>query len=219
MSSPRYNQVKIYQLNQRKEETMRLKEIALTSLCLVIAASFAMAEEKKPGGQMDMQAMMETYQKLATPGEPHKQLASMAGSWSTKTKSWMDPNKPPMESTGSCEQKMLLGGRFLQQECTGEMMGSSFKGVGVTGYDNHTKKYVSTWMDSMGTGLYFMEGTGSPDGKTITQEGSYDDPMEGSMKLRGVTKIVDTNTEIFEMYGTDKSGQETKMMEITYTRK
>ena len=71
----------------------------------------------------------------------------------------------------------------------------------------------------MGTGLYFMEGTVSSDGKTITQQGDYDDPMEGPMKLRGVTKMVDNNAEIFEMYGTDKSGKEMKMMEITYTRK
>ncbi len=197
---------------------MRLKTMALISLLLVVTASLVMGEEKKQG-QMDMQAMMETYQKLATPGEPHKRLASMAGSWNTKTKSWMDPSKPPEESTGSCEQKMLLGGRFLQQQCTGTMMGNTFDGIGVTGYDNHTKKYVSTWMDSMGTGLYFMEGTASPDGKTITQQGSYDDPMEGPMELRGVTKIVDNNTEIFEMYGTDKGGKEMKMMEITYTRK
>ncbi|HJU03987.1 MAG TPA: DUF1579 domain-containing protein [Nitrospiraceae bacterium] len=198
---------------------MRLTQMILTCLCLVMAASFAMAEGQKRDGPMDMQAIMETYEKLATPGEPHKQLSSMAGSWNTKTKSWMEPDQPPMESTGSCEQKMLLDGRFLQQECTGEMMGSSFKGIGMTGYDNHTKKYVSTWMDSMGTGIYFMEGTGSADGKTITQEGSYDDPMEGPIKLRSVTKIVDHNTEIFEMYGTDKSGQEMKVMEITYTRK
>jgi hypothetical protein len=39
------------------------------------------------------------------------------------------------------------------------------------------------------------------------------------MKLRAVTKMVDRNTNIFEMHGTDKSGQEMKMMEITYTRK
>jgi hypothetical protein len=198
---------------------MGLKQIILSCLCLVVTASFVMATEKKPEDKMDMQAMMDVYKKLATPGEPHKLLASMAGSWNTKTKSWMEPDKPPMESAGSCEQKMLLDGRFLQQKCTGEMMGSPFTGIGVTGYDNHTKKYVSTWMDSMGTGLYFMEGTGSADGKTITQEGSYDDPMEGPMKLRGVTKIVDQNAEIFEMYGTDKNGKEMKMMEITYTRK
>lgn len=198
---------------------MRLTHITLTCLCLVVSASLVMAKEKKQEKQMDPQAMMETYQKLATPGEPHKQFANLAGSWTTKTKSWMEPNKPPTESDGSCEQKMLLDGRFLQQECTGDMMGQPFTGIGVIGYDNHTKKYVSTWMDSMGTGIYFMEGTASADGKTITQNGQYDDPIEGRMKLRGVTKIVDLNTEIFEMYCTGKKSKETKMMEITYTRK
>jgi hypothetical protein len=198
---------------------MRLTHLTLTGLCVVLTVAVAMAKDKKPEKQMDMQAMMETYQKLATPGEPHNQFASLAGSWTTKTKEWMEPNKPPTESTGSCEQKMLLDGRFLHQECTGEMMGQPFNGIGVMGYDNHTKKYVSTWMDSMGTGIFLMEGTASADGKTITQKGSYNDPIEGPMKLRGVTKIVDDNTEIFEMYSTGEKGKEAKMMEITYTRK
>ncbi|MGQ0812610.1 MAG: DUF1579 domain-containing protein [Nitrospiraceae bacterium] len=202
-----------------KEETMRLTHIALTCLCLVMSASLVAAKEKKPEKQVDMQAMMETYQKLATPGEPHKQLASMSGSWNTKTKSWMEPNKPPREETGACEQKMVMDGRFLHAECTGNMMGQPFTGIGVTGYDNHTKKYVSTWMDSMGTGIYFMEGTAGADGKTITQTGSYNDPIEGPMKLRAVTKLVDENTETFTMYGTGKRGKDMKMMEITYTRK
>ncbi len=178
-----------------------------------------MAKEKKEEGKMDMQAMMEVYQKLGTPGAPHKLLAGIAGSWNTKIKSWMEPDKPPMESKGTCEQKMVLGGRFLQQDFTGEMMGSTFTGIGVTGYDNHTKKYVSTWMDSMGTAILFFEGTASADGKAITQECRYDDPIKGPMKWCSVTKIVDDNTHVFEMYGTDKSGKEEKMMEITYTRK
>jgi hypothetical protein len=170
-------------------------------------------------GQMDMQAMMDVYKKLGTPGAPHKMLASMVGSWKTKVKSWCDPSTGPMESTGTSEQKMLLGGRFLQQEFTGEMMGSPFNGIGVTGYDNHTKKYVSTWMDSMGTALLVFEGTASADGRTITQESRYDDPIKGPVKWRSVTKIVDDNTHVFEMYATYKEGKEEKMMEITYTRK
>jgi hypothetical protein len=178
-----------------------------------------MAKEKKQEGKMDMQAMMEVYKKLATPGAPHKVLASMTGSWNTKTKFWTEPNKPPMESTGTCEQKMILGGRFLQQEYSGEMMGSTFTGIGVTGYDNHTKKHVSTWIDSMGTAILFFEGTAGPDGKTITQESRYNDPIKGPMKWRSVTKIVDDNTLVFAMYGIDKRGKEEKMMEITYTRK
>jgi len=123
---------------------MRLKQIMLTGLCLVMTASFVMAKEKKQEKQMDTQAMMEAYKKLATPGEPHKLFASLAGSWTTKTKEWMEPDKPPMESTGSAEMKMLLEGRFLQQELTGNMMGQPYSGVGITAYDNLRKRYVST---------------------------------------------------------------------------
>jgi hypothetical protein len=186
---------------------------------LGVPAKPVMEEKKKQEGEMDMQAMMDVYKKLGTPGAPHKLLASMAGSWTTKIKSCMEPGKPPMESTGTSEQKMVLSGRFLQQEFTGEMMGSPFTGIGVTGYNNHTKKFVSTWMDSMGTAILFFEGTASTDGKTITLECRYDDPIKGPMKWRSVTRFVDGNTHVFEMYGTDKIGKEEKMMEITYTRK
>jgi hypothetical protein len=175
--------------------------------------------EEKQEDKMDMQAMMEVYAKLATPGAPHKLLASMVGSWNAKIKTWTEPNKPPMESEGTSGQKMLLGGRFLQQEFTGDMMGNPFTGIGVTGYDNHTKKYASTWMDSMSTAILVFEGTASADGKTITQEGHYDTPIKGPLKWRSVTKLVDDNTWSFEMYETDKSGKEKKMMEITYIRK
>jgi hypothetical protein len=92
-----------------------------------------MAKEKKQEGKMDMEAMMEVYKKLATPGAPHKVLASQVGTWTTKTRAWMEPDKPPMEGTGACEQKMLLDGRYLQQEYTSEMMGSPYIGIGVIG--------------------------------------------------------------------------------------
>ncbi len=178
-----------------------------------------MKKGEKQESKMDDQAVMEEYRKLATPGAPHKLLARMAGSWNTKTRSWPEPDKPPTESKGTCELKMLFDGRYLQQECSGEMMGSPFSGVGVTGYDNHTKKFVSTWMDSMSTGIYFFEGTGSADGKGFTQESHYADAVQGPMKWRAVTRLVDDNSFVFEMYGTHKKGKEEKMMEMTYTRK
>src|SRR6185295_5786553 len=202
--------------NSQRRQTMRFTRFALLSAAFLMAASAAVADEQKAP---DMNAMMEKFEKAGAPGEPHKQLASMEGKWDTKTKSWMEPNKPPMETTGTCEQKMIMDGRFLKQKCTGEMMGKQFTGMGITGYDNTTKKYTSTWMDNMSTALHVMEGSAG-DAKTINQEGEYTCPIRGHMKLRSVTKIVDNNTNVFEMYGTDdKSGQEMKMMEITYTRK
>jgi hypothetical protein len=182
---------------------------------ILMALAQPKIEEEKP----DFQKVMEVCQKLATPGAPHKVLARMAGTWNAKMRSWMEPDKPPMESIGTSEAKMILGGRYLQMDFTGNMMGNPFSGIGIHGYDNYAKKYVSIWVDSMGTAIHFFEGTGSADGKTITQESHHDDPVKGPMKWRSVTRVVDDDTHVFEMYGTDKSGKEEKMMEITYTRR
>ncbi len=178
-----------------------------------------MATAKKQKGKMDMQSMMAIYKKAGTPGAPHKRLANLAGSWTTKTTAWFEPDKPPVESRGSCRQKMILGGRFLQQEYTGKVMGDAFTGINLIGFDNHTKKYVSIWIDSMSTGIYFFEGTASPNGKTITQISCYDDPARGPMSWRSVSRIVDINTMKYEMYIKPKGGKEEKMMEMTLTRR
>ncbi len=198
---------------------MRLTLITLTCLCLVVSASLVVAKEKKQEKQMDPQAMMEMWKKLGTPGEPHKLFASLAGSWTTQTKEWMEPDKPPAESTGTAEMKMLLDGRFLYQEYNGQMMGQPFTGIGIDAYDNLTKKYVTAWMDSMGTGIFMMEGTASAGGRTITLKGSHPEPGGGRMTHRAIWKIVDNNTQTFDMWGTHEGGKEMKMMEITYTRK
>jgi hypothetical protein len=198
---------------------MRLVRLAVIGLCVALAVPVAMAKDKKPTKQMDPQAMMELWKQLAQPGEPHKLFASLAGSWTTTTKEWMEPNKPATESTSTADMKMLLDGRFLYQEYHGQMMGQPFSGIGIDAYDNMTKKYVTAWMDSMGTGIFIMEGTASADGKTITLKGSHPEPGGGKMTHRAVWKIVDNNNQTFDMYGAHGKGKEWKMMEITYTRK
>lgn len=198
---------------------MRFSVSILVALFVISLASPLMAKDKKSEQPMDQQAMMELWKKMATPGEPHKLFATLAGSWTTTSKEWMDPGKPPTESTGTAEIKMLLDGRFLYQEYTGQMMGQPFSGIGIDAYDNMTKKYVTAWLDSMGTGIFIMEGSASADGKTITLKGSHPEPGGGKMTHRAVWKIVDNNNQTFDMYGAHHGGKETKMMEIVYTRK
>ncbi len=71
----------------------------------------------------------------------------------------------------------------------------------------------------MSTGIYFFEGTASPNGKTITQVSRYDDPVRGPMTWRSVSRIINDNTVAYEMFITAKGGKEEKMMEMTLTRK
>ena len=198
---------------------MRFILAILMCLYLLTTASPTLAKDKKAEKPMDQQTMMELWKKLATPGEPHKQFAALAGSWTTTTKEWMEPGKPPTESTGTAEMKMLLDGRFLYQEYNAQMMGQPFSGIGIDSYDNMTKKYMTAWMDTMGTGMFIMEGTASADGKTITLKGQHPEPGGGQMKHRALWKIIDSNNQTFEMYGTHGHGKEMKMMEIVYTRK
>lgn len=198
---------------------MRVTTIAFAYLCMALVATPVMAKDKKAEKQMDQQAMMELWKKLGAPGEPHKLFASLVGSWTTSTKEWMEPGKPAAESTGTAEMKMLLDGRFLYQEYNGSMHGQPFSGIGIDGYDNMTKKYVTAWMDSMGTGIFMMEGAASADGRTITLKGSHPEPGGGKMTHRAVWKIVDNNTQQFDMYGAHHGQKEMKMLEITYTRK
>ena len=195
---------------------MRFTFVPLTCLALALIASPVLAKEKKHEKPMDPQAMMEVWKKMATPGEPHKLFATLAGSWTTQTKEWMEPGKPPTESTGTAEMKMLLDGRFLYQEFTGNMMGQPFSGVGIDAYDNMTKKYMTAWMDTMGTGIFMMEGTASADGKTITLKGAHPEPGGGKMTHRAVWKIVDSNTHTFDMYGAHHGAKETKVLEIIH---
>jgi hypothetical protein len=168
--------------------------------------------------KMDMQSMIEVYKKVGTPGEPHKLLAKLEGSWTTRSRGWLE-GKPAMESIGTCEQKLVLNGHYLEQVYTGDMMGQPFTGINLLGYNNHTKKYESVWLESMSTAIYFFVSTVSADGRTITQECSYDDPVKGPAVWRSVTKIKDDNTLAFEMFIKPRGGKEEKMMEMTVSRK
>ena len=78
-----------------------------------------------------------------------------------------DPNAPPMETSGSTETEMILGGRFLVDHTTGEFNGQKFEGMGISGYDNIKQKYISVWLDTMGTGMMTAEGQADAKGKVL----------------------------------------------------
>jgi hypothetical protein len=199
--------------------------LAGLALLVVVAALAIGADEKaksaKPAaGQMDEKAMMEMMAKYSTPGTEHKALEQFVGTWDTNAKMWQAPGTPPQESTGTAENKMTLGGRFLEQHFEGTMMGQPFTGMGYTGYDLYKKEYVGSWMDSMGTTIMMSTGKADPSGKTMTMTGTMDDYMaKKTMPFKEVIKVVDNDHHVFEMWYPGPDGKMFKMMEITYTRK
>jgi hypothetical protein len=163
-----------------------------------------------------MKKMME----FATPGAEHKVLEALAGEWEVQTKAWMGPDAPPMESKGTTKVQWILGGRFLREEFSGEMMGMPFQGMGLTGYDKFNRKYTGTWIDTMGTGVYTSEGQASDGGKVLTFTGKMDEPVTGAKAkpTKYIITIISPDKHLFEMHDLTL-GEKSKVFEMTYTRK
>jgi len=201
-----------------------------TALVLSAAVSLpAMADDKKEkaaGGQPS-EAEMAMMMELAKPGENHKLLQDGVGSWTYVVKWWMSPDAPPNESKGVSVARAAMDGRYVITEHTskmqmpgqdGKMMDMEFKGMAVEGYDNAKKKFVSTWIDNMGTGIMHMEGTYDSATKTLTYTGEYEMMPGTKTKMRQTIKLADKDHRLYEFYE-DRGGKEVKTMELTYARK
>jgi uncharacterized protein DUF1579 len=195
---------------------------ALLAVAVVVAlAPLAVAQQgqKPPEMTPAQKAEMEAYMKAGTPGAPHQALASAAGSYDLKVKSWHEPNGPAMEDTGTATRSMALGGRVLVEEISSSMMGMPYTGRGTMGFDNVSGKYWSTWNDSMSTGIVLSEGTCDAS-RTCSFTGTWNDAItKGPVKARMTTRWTSPTTQVFELHAPGRDGKEMKMMEITYTRK
>lgn len=203
---------------------MRTLKLAALSLAFVTSTYPAFAQENKgnkaPEAPPMEQAMMEAWEKAATPGEHHKLLARGAGRWTTSQKMWMMPGQPPTESTGTMQGEMIMGGRYLQANFKATMMGQPFEGRSIEAYDNVTKEIVSTWVDNFGTGIMVSRGKcDDPACKTVTMVSEMADPMGGpNVKIKQVTTWLDNDSYRFEMWMSDPKGESFKSMEMVAKR-
>jgi hypothetical protein len=199
---------------------MRCRILAATVLITFTAALAVAADDPKAKAAAEQQAQMEAMMKAATPGDAHKKLGAMVGTFDTAVKMYQQPGAPPTAGSGVSENTWALDGRFVQQQFTGTFMGMPFHGIGYTGYDNIKKKYIGSWMDNMMTAMMVSTGTASADGKSITFTSSMDDPMTGkSSPVKETVTVVDNDHHTLEMWGAGPDGKMFKMMEIAYSRK
>ena len=199
---------------------MRCRILAATILVSFTATLAIAADDPKAKAAAQQQAEMEAMMKAATPGDAHKKLGAMVGTFNSDVKMWMEPGAPPTGGTGVSENTWALDGRFVQQQFSGTFMGMPFHGIGYTGYDNIKKKYIGSWMDNMSTSMMVSTGTPDPGGRSITFMSTMDDPMTGkSSEVKETVTVVDNDHHTLEMWGADPDGKMFKMMEIAYSRK
>jgi hypothetical protein len=163
----------------------------------------------------DKQEMMKRMEAAGTPGPAHKALDAFVGEWKAEVKCFHEGGAPQI-SQGTAKTRWILNGHFLEEEFHGEMMGKSFTGRSLLGYDNTKQKFNSVWVSDMQTSIFVSEGKGENGNKVITLEGRADCAATGrrDVLMKQVFRVLGPDQHTFEMFdGNSKS------MEITYTRK
>lgn len=193
-----------------------------TGMALALALTLggpASADELKLPQSPD--EMVKAMSAVGKPGADHAKLEPLAGSWNYTCKFWLDPSKPPLESTGTIERKWVLGGRFLEERIAGTGFDGKpgFEGIGLIGYDNAQKKYTSTFACSMGTGVCSGHGSCDDSGTKFTfHTEAYCPIMKKVVKGRDEFRIEGDDKVVMESYH-DEGGADRKMMEIVAVRR
>jgi len=163
--------------------------------------------------QVDTAAMNKAWAAYMTPGEVHEMLAKADGKWDAEITFYMGSDTSVNKAT--CETEMILGGRYQKSEYEGNVDGMPFEGINTLAYDNSRKVYISTWIDNMGTGLMYLEGTFDDKTMTMNLKGKATDVTTGKdIMMRETVKIIDEKTQQMDMYDTKEGATEVKTMSI-----
>lgn len=153
------------------------------------------------------------------PGEIHKHMAESAGEYTTVTRFMMKPGDKGEESTGTAKITVILGGRFLQEEASGTMMGQSYTSFKVWGYNNGAEQFEAIWTYTRSTSIMNLVGKSNDNGKTINWTASYEQKKGEKTTLYVDTKHVSKDQFVVELFSKNPDGSRGPTMETTYTRK
>ena len=147
----------------------------------------------------------------------HEDFKKSVGDWTATSKHFMGPDAPPMESKGTATARLAFGGRFLEQDYTGEMAGQTFTGKLYVGFDTVDKEFVSIWLSDFSPVPWIGRGT-EKDGVT-TIFAMEPDWMTGK-KIKTKMKLWWEGDDEYriEMYKLADDGSETRMGETIYKR-
>jgi hypothetical protein len=190
--------------------------LLVTALCAACAGTH---QHELGPVEFSEQIMMEKWAEFMTTGPAHRVLDPKVGTWDVQVTMYM-PDGSSQASTGTSQIAWIMDGHYLQEQVQGNFGGMPFQGTGTTAFDNMKQRYVSSWIDSMGTGIMIAEGCWDPARRTFTYTGQGPDVVRGHyVPVRSVETQVDANHWKVEMWGPAPDGKEMKSMELAYTRR
>lgn len=190
------------------------------ALLPVIGSTLAQQPSPAAGEMPSMAEMMKKAECYTKPGESHKLLARLIGTWETETRFTMPGMEAPPEK-GTAETSWLMEGRWVKSEAMGTLMGMPSRSFTIIGYDNMKMSYVVTTVTSLDTAMNRSEGDLDPSGDVLITYGTIDEYLTGEhdKMVKVVWRFLSDDRMVMEVHDLPIGEHNTKVLEIAYTRR
>lgn len=145
-------------------------------------------------------------------------LKKYVGTWNAEVEMSAAAGQPATKEAGQDIVRAVAGGTWISSDFETKLMGAPFQGHEILGWDGVQKKYVFSWVDSMGAGITSGEGTFDAATKTFkfTVHGYG---MDGKPQTwHQVDMWKDDNTREWQMFEPGPDGKEVLGITIHYKR-
>lgn len=182
---------------------------------LLLCAGLARAQQNPTTSPVPGEAM-QAMAAAAQPGPMHADLMKRAGDYTTTT-TFYAPGTEPQQSTGTARLKSILGGRFLEEENSGDSFGAPYSGLRLYGYNNGSKQYEAIWIYNGSTAFLVLDGGSEDNGKTVRYSGAFLGPNGVRETLRVTVTQQDDDHFVVRLLG-QGPGDTTSTLETVYAR-
>jgi hypothetical protein len=179
-----------------------------------LAASTARPQDKKN----DKKDPLQSFEPKSKPGAGQKLLEKFVGDWDV-VKTFHPRRGEPVRVSGSCQQTMIHGGRFLQSAFTFTSDTGKTTGLGLIGFEPETGRFTSVWTDSRQTRMSLRQSEEKFDGEQIVLFGKELGGKEGR-RSKTITRLEDDGKKlVHRQYAVETGAADRLVMELVMTRK
>jgi hypothetical protein len=137
----------------KQEQQMNTKALPKTFTAFILAG--AVAASTLPFGATSSAAQdMPASTRLAMPGAMHEWMKPLVGEWNVEMLVYPGPGAEPIISTDlTATRELILGGRYLQEELTGQFAGNPSHRIATLGYNGLDERFELVTVDTFEPGV------------------------------------------------------------------
>ena len=159
------------------------------------------------------------YMAVSRPGAEHRWLEPLVGSWNVDLR-WQGAGQAEIRTSGACENRWTLDGRFLMSESSAGEGPSRIEATTIYGFDSRRKAFFAIGLHNLATYSLQTSGSFDPVTQSFLLSGKERDEVTGSVLVyRELLKIEGPDRHVLRVYLDVRGRPPVRVLEAVFTRR